>query len=239
VKRTTHVLILAVGLLLVGCQGAAVAADPETDEQKTLYALGQVLAQRISGLGLTEAEVSHIQAGFTDGVLGRDSKAPLETWGAKIDAFLTAKRDAMAAVEKEAAAAFVAEAAKASGAVLTASGAVYLEIQAGTGAQPALTDTVRLHYHGTLRDGTVFDSSVDRGEPTEFALSRVVTCFTEGVQMMRVGAKAKLTCPSETAYGDRGSGAKIKPGAAIVFEVELLDIVGGGATRIPEATPPD
>ena len=237
-RRRTTVLALLAGLLLAGTLEAA-GPNPETDDQKTLYALGQVLAQRISGLGLTEDEVVQIQAGLADGALGREPKAAVETWGAKIDAMLGAKRQAMAVIEKQAASVFVAEAAKLPGAVMTASGAVYLETQAGSGSQPTLTDTVKLHYHGTLRDGTVFDSSVDRGEPTEFALNRVVACFTEGVHMMRVGGKAKLTCPSEAAYGDRGAGAKIKPGAAIVFDVELLGIKGEGTTAAPEQTPPD
>jgi FKBP-type peptidyl-prolyl cis-trans isomerase len=223
VKRPTFVLTLVVGLLLAGTL-AAPAANPETDDQKTLYALGQVLAQRINGLGLTEEEVAYIQDGLSDSVLGRDSKAPVETWRAKIDVLLGVKREAMAAVEKDAGDAFVAEAAKAAGAVKTASGAIYLETLAGSGAQPAVTDTVKLHYHGTLRDGTVFDSSVVRGQPASFSLNRVIPCWTEAVQKMRVGGKAKIVCPPDIAYGDRGAGALIRPGAVLTFEVELISI---------------
>ena len=93
----------------------------------------------------------------------------------------------------------------------------------GTGESPTATSTVRVHYHGTLRDGSVFDSSVDRGEPISFPLSNVISCWTEGVQKIKVGGKAKLVCPSETAYGDQGSGS-IPGGAALAFEVELLAI---------------
>jgi FKBP-type peptidyl-prolyl cis-trans isomerase FkpA len=100
---------------------------------------------------------------------------------------------------------------------------VYIPISVGTGANPTATDTVRVHYHGTLRDGTVFDSSVDRGESISFPLNGVIPCWTEGVQKMKVGGKAKLVCPSDTAYGDVGQGP-IPGGAALVFEVELLGI---------------
>ena len=102
--------------------------------------------------------------------------------------------------------------------------ALYFEIKPGTGESPKATDTVKVHYHGTLRDGTVFDSSVDRGEPATFPLNRVIACWTEGVQKMKVGGKSKLICPASIAYGDRGAPPKIMPGAALVFEVELLGI---------------
>ncbi len=137
---------------------------------------------------------------------------------------MQAKSKAAAEEEKEASRAFLAEQAKANGAVQTASGLIYVEMTPGEGASPAATDTVKVHYHGTLRDGTVFDSSVDRGQPATFPLNRVIKCWTEGVQKMKVGGKSKLVCPSTIAYGDRGSPPKIKPGAALVFEVELLEI---------------
>jgi FKBP-type peptidyl-prolyl cis-trans isomerase len=108
---------------------------------------------------------------------------------------------------------------------VTDSGLVYLELVAGEGAQPQLTDTLSVHYHGTLRDGRVFDSSVDRGEPAQFPLNRVINCWTEALPMMKVGSKARLTCPSTIAYGERGAPPLIKPGATLTFEVELLDIV--------------
>ena len=90
---------------------------------------------------------------------------------------------------------------------------------------PKATDTVKVHYHGTLTDGTVFDSSVKRGEPATFPLNQVIKCWTEAVQLIKVGGKSRLVCPSGIAYGDRGSPPVIKPGATLVFEVELLDIV--------------
>ena len=107
----------------------------------------------------------------------------------------------------------------------TESGLQYIVEKEGTGASPKATDTVKVHYHGTLTDGTVFDSSVKRGEPATFPLNQVIKCWTEAVQLIKVGGKSKLVCPSGIAYGDRGSPPVIKPGATLVFEVELLDIV--------------
>jgi FKBP-type peptidyl-prolyl cis-trans isomerase FkpA len=94
----------------------------------------------------------------------------------------------------------------------------------GSGASPSATDTVQVHYHGTFPDGRVFDSSVDRGHPASFPLNRVIACWTEGVQKMKVGGKAKLVCPPALAYGERGAPPTIPPNATLVFEVELLAI---------------
>ncbi len=115
-------------------------------------------------------------------------------------------------------------AAKETGAVVTKSGLVYRSLKDGTGPQPAATDRVRVHYKGTFPDGREFDSSYKRSEPTEFPLSRVIPCWTEGVQLMKAGGKAKLTCPASIAYGERGAGGVIPPNATLQFEIELLAI---------------
>jgi len=112
------------------------------------------------------------------------------------------------------------------GAVVTPSGLVFLSLKDGSGASPAATDTVRVHYRGTFTDGREFDSSFKRGQPAEFPLNRVIPCWTEGVQKMKPGGKAKLTCPSAIAYGERGAGGTIPPNTTLQFEVELLGIVG-------------
>jgi len=113
------------------------------------------------------------------------------------------------------------------GAVVTDSGLVYRLLKEGKGPSPTAADTVRVHYRGTLPDGKEFDSSIKRGQPAEFPLGRVIKCWTEGVQRMQVGAKAKLTCPSAIAYGERGTpGGPIPPNATLIFEVELLGISG-------------
>jgi FKBP-type peptidyl-prolyl cis-trans isomerase FkpA len=109
---------------------------------------------------------------------------------------------------------------------------VYIEQKKGTGASPKATDTVKVHYKGTLVDGKPFDSSYDRGEPAQFPLNGVIPCWTEGVQKMAVGGKAKLICPPAIAYGDRGSPPVIPPGATLVFEIELLE---AGAAKPPGA----
>ncbi|HCX81209.1 MAG TPA: peptidylprolyl isomerase [Rhodoferax sp.] len=117
-------------------------------------------------------------------------------------------------------------AAKEEGAVLSSTGLVYRALKVGTGASPKASDTVKVHYRGTLPDGKEFDSSYKRGEPIEFPLGRVIACWTEGVQRMKVGGKAKLTCPPQIAYGERGAGGVIPPNATLLFEVELLGING-------------
>ena len=117
-------------------------------------------------------------------------------------------------------------AAKEAGAVVTPSGLVYRSLKDGTGASPKATDTVKVHYRGTFPDGREFDSSYKRNEAIEFPLSGVIACWTEGVQRMKVGGKAKLTCPAAIAYGARGAGSAIPPNATILFEVELLAING-------------
>ena len=115
-------------------------------------------------------------------------------------------------------------AAKEAGAVVTDSGLVYVPLRDGTGASPAETDTVKVHYKGTLPDGKEFDSSYKRGQPAEFPLNRVIKCWTEGVQRMKVGGKAKLVCPSAIAYGEQGVRGLIPPNSTLLFEIELLGI---------------
>ncbi len=117
-----------------------------------------------------------------------------------------------------------AAAAKEKGAVVTPSGLVYLSLKDGVGASPTAADTVKVHYKGLLANGTEFDSSYKRGEPAQFPLGGVIPCWTEGVQKMKVGGKAKLTCPAAIAYGSRGAGGVIPPNATLQFEVELIDI---------------
>jgi FKBP-type peptidyl-prolyl cis-trans isomerase FkpA/FKBP-type peptidyl-prolyl cis-trans isomerase FklB len=218
---------IAYGLSAVLCLGCvtAGAADLVNDEQKTLYAIGVALSQSVKDFALTEAELELVKSGMTDGVLGRPSRVEMQTYGPKIQQLAQARASVVARKEEKASAAFLAKAAGESGTKKTASGALVRMIKDGKGPSPAATDTVKVHYQGTLTDGTVFDSSIQRGAPATFPLNRVIKCWTEGVQEIKVGGKARLVCPANIAYGDRGSPPNIKPGATLVFEVELLEIV--------------
>jgi len=201
------------------------ASDPATEEQKTLYALGLMISQSLGIFSLSESELEFVKAGLTDGVLKRRNKVELQAYSEKVQQFQQARIAAAAETEKKAGAAFLSKAASEAGATKTTSGLVIQTLQAGKGASPKATDKVKVHYHGTLLDGTVFDSSVQRGQPVTFPLSNVIPCWTEGLQRMKIGGKSRLVCPSNLAYGDRGAPPKIRPGATLIFEVELLDIV--------------
>jgi FKBP-type peptidyl-prolyl cis-trans isomerase FkpA/FKBP-type peptidyl-prolyl cis-trans isomerase FklB len=203
----------------------ATAADPATDEQKTLYALGVAISQSLGDFALTEAELELVKAGLEDGVHKRPLKVDMQTFGPKLQQMAQARAAVAAESEKKSAAAYLAKAAAEPGAKKTASGAIVQTIKEGNGAMPTAADKVKVHYRGTLTNGTEFDSSVRRGQPATFPLGGVIKCWTEGVQLIKVGGKSRLTCPSDIAYGDRGSPPLIKPGATLVFEVELLEIV--------------
>lgn len=221
----TRILTLAAGLFLLAAPLWA-ASDPANDDQKTLYALGLALSQSIGTFSLTEAELDMVKNGMTDGVLKRSPKVDLQTFGPKIQQLQQARLALVAEGEKKAGAAFTAKAATEKGSIKTESGIVITPIKPGTGATPKATDTVKVHYHGTLTDGTVFDSSIKRGEPATFPLDKVIKCWTEGVQQIKVGGKSRLICPSNLAYGDASPpGSPIKPGSTLIFEVELLEVV--------------
>jgi FKBP-type peptidyl-prolyl cis-trans isomerase FkpA len=219
-------VVIACALMLCACQKSA-ADGPiklETDEQKTLYALGVLMGKDISQFKLSPADIEFVRSGLSDGAAGKTPQVALETFGPKVRELAMARVGAAAQEEKAKGRTFLETAAKETGAVKTDTGLVFLSTTAGTGASPKPTDTVTVHYTGKLTDGTVFDSSVERGQPAEFPLNGVIPCWTEGVQKMKVGEKAKLTCPSDIAYGDRGSPPKIPGGATLVFDVELIGI---------------
>lgn len=209
---------------------AAAGAAGMTDDQKTLYAMGFIAGGNFAQFKLTPAEFAAMQKGLEASSLGKKPEVDLATYQPRIDPFLQAKvaqarvaNVGVAQARKTTDGAVVAKAAAEPGAVTLASGAVIQTLQAGTGASPKPTSTVKVHYEGKLTDGTVFDSSIQRGQPVEFPLNGVIPCWTEGVAKMKVGEKARLTCPSDAAYGDQGQGP-IPPGATLIFEVELLGI---------------
>lgn len=222
-------LILAAAVAALVPAGPAFAEDKklETDDQKTLYALGVALSGNLAAFDLTPEEVEVVQMGVTDGALGNEPKVDVNAQRANFQKLAQSRQKAAAAKEKEASKAFLAEAEKEDGVVKTESGLIYKETKAGEGDAPKATDRVTVHYHGTLTDGTVFDSSKDRGQPATFPLNGVIPCWTEGVQKMKKGGTARLICPSDIAYGDRGAPPKIKPGATLIFDVELIEIAEG------------
>ena len=149
----------------------------------------------------SDAEIAVVLQGFADALKGGETIVPLQEFGPKINPMLQERLQRVQAQAEAEGKAFREQAAQEEGAVQTASGLIFKELTAGTGASPKATDRVKVHYHGSLIDGTVFDSSVERGEPVTFALDQVVKGWTEGLQMMKVGGKAKLTIPPELAYG--------------------------------------
>jgi FKBP-type peptidyl-prolyl cis-trans isomerase FkpA/FKBP-type peptidyl-prolyl cis-trans isomerase FklB len=203
----------------------ASAQELKTDNDKALYAIGVALADRLAPFALSAAELELVKAGLADAVLGRERKADPREQMPQIQQLRTARAATVAAAEKKSGDAYLAKAAAASGARKTDSGLVMTTLKPGTGPSPKATDKVKVHYHGTLVDGSVFDSSVQRGQPATFPLNGVIKCWTEGVQLMKVGGRSRLVCPAELAYGERGAPPRIKPGATLIFEVELLEIV--------------
>ena len=222
--RATTLLLLA-GLVLVALASPALAKEPKTEDEKMLYYIGIVMSRNFAQLALSREESEMVVQGLQDALADKAMELDEATYRPKLEAFAKGRAEAALEQEKARSKEFLAEAGKAKGAKTTDSGLIFTEIKAGNGDSPAPTDTVKVHYHGTLRDGTVFDSSVKRGQPFETALNRVIPCWTEGVQMMKPGAKAKLVCPPEIAYGDRGAPPVIQGGAVLTFEVELLEVV--------------
>ena len=215
-----------------GTAGATKAAPPKaapakaapaalaTDDEKTIYAVGLQMYKSLAPFDLTPAEWEILKRALADAAAGKPA-IDLNTWGPKMAALASAR-------QKNAARNYLAKCAAEPGAMKTDSGIVYRQLRPGTGASPKASDTVKVQYRGTLPDGTEFDSSYKRNEPAQFQLTGVIRCWTEGVQKMKVGGKIQLVCPSDLAYGDRGSPPSIPGGATLVFEIELLDIVGGG-----------
>jgi FKBP-type peptidyl-prolyl cis-trans isomerase FkpA len=239
-RRNVWTVATAAAILMAGaaCMGAGAGAtkvELKTDDDKTLYALGLTIGGNIMPYGLSAAELEIVKKGFGDGALGAKPDVEPDAFRAKLPAFMQAHLAAKAQGEKEKSKAFLAQAEKESGAQKTASGMIFTETAKGTGPSPAPTDTVKVHYKGTLTDGVEFDSSYKRNEPAEFPLNTVIPCWVEALGKMSVGGKAKVVCPSEIAYGDQGRPPQIPGGATLVFEVELLAINPSGA---PAAMPP-
>jgi len=203
----------------------ALAAAPETDQDKTLYYIGMVISGQPPFSTLRPDEVDMVAQGLKDSLADKTVAIDPVEYNPKVQEFVQQRIDEQIVAEKKAAEAYQAEKKKEDGAKVTDSGLIFIEKTAGSGLTPRATDTVKVHYHGTLSDGTVFDSSVDRGTPAEFPLNRVIPCWTEGVGMMKAGGRAQLVCPAEIAYGDQGYPPAIPGGTTLTFDVELIEIL--------------
>ncbi len=220
-KKTLIVCLMAT---FIGISSNIKAQETMTQEEKISYALGANIGESFKQQGI-EVQMDKFFQGFQEGIAGKNmfTQAEMEQIFNEFQQIMQQKQNNMVNEEKAKGAAFLAENKKKEGVVETASGLQYKVVKMGTGAKPTATDKVKVHYHGTLIDGTVFDSSVERGEPITFGLNQVIAGWTEGVQLMPVGSKFIFYIPSNLAYGDRAAGS-IKPGSTLIFEVELLDI---------------
>jgi FKBP-type peptidyl-prolyl cis-trans isomerase FkpA len=210
------------------------ASAQKTEEEKTLYAIGYVLGERLHSLELTKAQMKLVDQGFNDAKVGTKAKVDPRERQQQISEFAQHRSQEVAAKtagpNKEKGKAFADKAAKEQGAEKFPSGLVKKTLKPGNGPMPKETDKVKVNYEGKLIDGTVFDSSYKRGTPAEFPLNGVIKCWTEGVSKMKVGEEAQLVCPSDIAYGDMGR-PQIPPGATLVFKVELLSIEGSPSAQ--------
>lgn len=216
--------LLAMLLVVAACNKSGMKSDLKTDEEKTLYAMGNMLGQNLARLNLNDKELAALTVGLHDAAKNEKAKVDLNEYRGKIQELFKKKLDSLTGEEKKKGDKFMADFKKGKDVVTTDSGLSYIVLKEGTGASPTAEDTVEVHYHGTLIDGTVFDSSVDRGKKISFPLNRVIKGWTEGLQTMKVGGKTKFVIPAELAYGDAGAPPKIPGGATLIFEVELFDV---------------
>lgn len=228
------IAITAGSLMLVACN----SNDPKkisinSEEDKTFYAMGFMLGSNLQRLNLTDKEMGALYKGLAASARNEKAEVDMNTYQQKIQTLFKERMDKVADTEKKTGIDFLEKFAKEEGAKKTESGLAYKVITEGTGATPGPEDEVEVHYHGTLIDGTVFDSSVERGQTISFPLNRVIKGWTEGLQLMKEGGKTKFVIPSELAYGDAGAGPKIPGGATLIFEVELFKVKKAGSK--PEA----
>jgi len=226
-----HTLLAVATAGILAGSGAAFGQELKTEKDKISYMVGMQIGGSLTQIK-DEIDVAVVIQALQSALKGEESKLSQEEAMALQQSFaqkLQAKREAemqVAATKNKAEGeAFLAKNKSEAGVMSTASGLQYKVVTAGTGSKPAATDTVKVHYTGTLLDGTKFDSSVDRGEPAQFALNAVIPGWTEALQLMPVGSKYTLWIPSELAYGDRGTPGPIGPNSTLRFEVELIEIV--------------
>lgn len=222
----TMLLVLAASLFTISCsQPNAGSISLNSEDEKTVYSLGYKWGEQLNTLKLSDRELKSIIKGVNAAVKGNKAELDINTYAAKIAPLAQARAQQVSAGEIQKGAKFIDNYMKKNtNAKKTASGLVYEIMKEGNGKSPKATDTVEVHYHGTLTNGEVFDSSVVRNKKIKFPLNRVIKGWTEGLQLVKEGGKIKLTIPSNLAYGSAGSPPKIPGGATLVFEVELFKI---------------
>jgi FKBP-type peptidyl-prolyl cis-trans isomerase len=223
-RLTAAVFAVALATACSAQAPAPAKVTPKTEDDKTVYAIGVAIQKSLEAFSLTPAEVEMVLAGVRDAAAGKP-EVKLEDRQAAIQQLVTSRRAAQGAALAKQGEGYLEKASKEPGAVKTASGLVYVPIKEGTGASPTAASKVKVNYEGKLVDGKVFDASAKHGGPATFPLGGVIPCWTEGLQKLKVGGKARLICPAALAYGDRGAGGEIPPGATLDFEVELLEIL--------------
>jgi len=219
-KKIILSLILIVGITNINAQNL------NTEMEKVSYSLGVNVAKSVKNQGLTSIDSEAIAQAFTDVFEGNELKISEQESNIILqDYFGKLAKEAQSA-NVEAGQKFLAENAKRDGVTKTSTGLQYEVLAEGSGDSPKETDQVTVHYHGTLIDGTVFDSSVERGQPATFPVNGVIPGWVEALQLMKPGAKYKLFIPSNLAYGEKGAGGSIGPNATLIFEVELISVGG-------------
>ena len=232
-KKNVLTNLIIVSLIALSAVSCSKGKDPKTEEEKTFYAIGTMFGSRLTQLSMSDAEIDSLAAGLKDAAKGSKQKVDPMAYQAKIQDMFKSRMEKQSVDVKKKGIEFLEKFLK-DGATKTASGMAYKHLKVGTGATPKETDIVKVHYHGTLTDGTVFDSSKERGKEVSFPLNRVIKGWTEGVQLMKVGGLTKFVIPSELAYGDAGAPPKIRGGETLVFEVELLGIEAAPAAPAPK-----
>jgi FKBP-type peptidyl-prolyl cis-trans isomerase FkpA len=217
-------VLLTIMFGLVACQPQAKKVEIKTEEDKTFYAVGAMFGQRLKDLSLNEKELDALVTGLKDVSLGKKEQVDMRKYQQKVQLMFKERIAKKAEKVKKDGESYINNFLTKEGGTKTPSGMAYKILKAGTGSKPKATDIVEVHYHGTLTDGTVFDSSVERKKKVEFPLNRVIRGWTEGLQLLKSGGKIKLVIPSALAYGDNGAPPKIPGGATLVFEVELFSV---------------
>jgi FKBP-type peptidyl-prolyl cis-trans isomerase FklB len=217
--------ILGIAATLVACnQENYTNAELTTQIDSVSYSLGISVANNLKNSGFESIETDAMSSAFNDVFSGKEERITEEDANLLIQEYFLALSEKKSQEATAEGSSFLVENAKKEGVITTSSGLQYEIITNGTGATPTETDQVTVHYHGTLIDGTVFDSSVDRGQPATFPVNGVIPGWVEALQLMNVGSKYKLYIPSDLAYGEGGAGGSIGPNATLIFEVELLSI---------------